>query len=656
MRKDFLDIKNINVETYCFNTVIVGSGAAAFGAADRLYSFGQEDIAIVTENINCGTSRNAGSDKQTYYKLTLCGGENDSVYAMAQNLFDGGATDGDNALCEAALSAQSFYRLAEIGVPFPCNSYGEYVGYKTDHDPRKRATSAGPLTSRMMTEALEREVNKKGIKIFSKHTVIRVLEKDKKVQGLLCLNTEDGKKESAKYVLFFAVNVIYATGGPAGIYRDSVYPKGQHGAHGCAMEAGVRAQNLTEWQYGIASIKFRWNLSGTYQQVIPTYISTDENGEDAREFLDEYFENDEQMLSAIFLKGYQWPFDPRKIENGGSSAIDLLVYNETAVKKRRVWLDFRRNPSALKDDLSNIGKEGYEYLKNSNALLKTPIERLRHMNEPAIELYRSRGIDIETELLEIAVCAQHQNGGLSVDARWESNLEGFFPIGECSGTHGVYRPGGSALNAGQCGGLRAAQYIAARKNASCAPANECAQNCIEEIKQRIEQCERLLNNKQGIAPKEMQKRIGARMSEYAAHIRSLSGAEKVYKEARLDYLSFWDSVMAKNAAELRDALICYDMLITQQAVAYSIADYIKTIGLSRGSFLIADDKRMPADYLRDEIKTQNEAAKTIQETEFLENGVCCKHRAVRPIPKEDGWFENVWNEYLEGKYLDKSVG
>lgn len=653
MKKDVVNINGTEVEAYCFNTVAVGSGAAAFGAADRLYNFGQRDTAIVTENINCGTSRNAGSDKQTYYKLTLCGGESDSVYDMAKNLFDGGAVDGDNALCEAALSAQSFYRLAEIGVPFPCNAYGEYVGYKTDHDPRKRATSAGPLTSKMMTEALEKEVRKKDIPIFENHTVIRVLTKDKKAQGILCLRTDSAKESNARYVLFFAENIIYATGGPAGIYRDSVYPLGHHGAHGCALEAGAKAQNLTEWQYGIASTKFRWNLSGTYQQVLPTYISTDKDGGDAREFLDEYFDSDEKMLNAIFHKGYQWPFDPRKIADGGSSAIDLLVYNEIAVKGRRVWLDYRRNPSALRDDFSNIGGEAHDYLKNSDALFGTPIERLRRMNEPSIELYRSHGIDIETEMLEIAVCAQHQNGGLSVDSRWESNIEGLFPIGECSGTHGVYRPGGSALNAGQCGGLRAAQYIAARRNSPCAEAAEYAEKCFDEIAQRIEQCERLLKNSGGVTPQEMTEKIGARMSKYAAHIRSLGGAKKVYDSARSDYLGFWDSVSVANAGELRRALICYDMLITQQAVAYAIADYIENIGLSRGSFLVADGGRQPSEYLHAEIRTQKETARVIQETEFTPGGAVCGYRAVRQIPEANEWFETVWGEYLAGEHLGK---
>ncbi|WP_369461572.1 hypothetical protein [Thermoclostridium stercorarium] len=115
----------------------------------------------MTEDISAGTSRNTGSDKQTYYKLSLEGSEPDSVREMAETLFEGQCVDGDIALVEAALSVQCFMKLVDMGVPFPVNRYGEFIGYKTDHDPRKRATSAGPLTSRLMTEALEREVREK---------------------------------------------------------------------------------------------------------------------------------------------------------------------------------------------------------------------------------------------------------------------------------------------------------------------------------------------------------------------------------------------------------------------------------------------------------------------------------------------------------------
>ena len=88
-----------------------------------------------------------------------------------------------------------------------------------------------------------------------------------------------------------------------------------------------------------------------------------------------------------------------------------------------------------------------------------PFERLRSLNSSALALYKEHGIDLEHEILQIDVCAQHNNGGLKGGIWWESDLKHLFPVGEVNGSHGVYRPGGAALNAGQVGSLRAAQYI-----------------------------------------------------------------------------------------------------------------------------------------------------------------------------------------------------
>ena len=50
---------------YFFEAIIIGSGAAGYAAADRLFQFGVENIALITEDRLAGTSRNTGSDKQT---------------------------------------------------------------------------------------------------------------------------------------------------------------------------------------------------------------------------------------------------------------------------------------------------------------------------------------------------------------------------------------------------------------------------------------------------------------------------------------------------------------------------------------------------------------------------------------------------------------
>ena len=69
-----------------YRTVVVGSGCAGLNAADTLASLGEKSLLLVTEDMNAGTSRNTGSDKQTYYKLSLSGDEGDSVGALARDL------------------------------------------------------------------------------------------------------------------------------------------------------------------------------------------------------------------------------------------------------------------------------------------------------------------------------------------------------------------------------------------------------------------------------------------------------------------------------------------------------------------------------------------------------------------------------------------
>ena len=435
-------LENTAFPAHILDTLVVGSGCAGFNAVDWLYDLGRRDIALLTEGVQMGTSRNTGSDKQTYYKLSLASDGADSVKEMAQTLFSGGSVHGDTALIEAACSVRSFIKLANLGVPFPTNQYGEYIGYKTDHDPRQRATSAGPLTSRYMTECLERSVRSKNIPILDQMQAVQLLSDGKKVYGLLALDCRQLDTPHRGLTLFFADTLIVATGGPAGVYYHSVYPESQTGMSGMLLEAGAEAVNLQDWQYGLASVQFRWNLSGSYQQVLPRYLSMDRKGQ-FREFLPDYFSSPEEALNQVFLKGYQWPFDVSKVY--GSSAIDLIVHHEIFHKGNRVFLDYTADPLGVSFEkgseaaFSGLSEECRSYLERSGILLETPIRRLEQMNPKAIQLYRDHGIDLCQELLEISVCAQHCNGGIGVDADWQTNLKGLYVAGEAAGTLRVER-------------------------------------------------------------------------------------------------------------------------------------------------------------------------------------------------------------------------
>ena len=129
-------------------------------------------------------------------------------------------------------------------------------------------------------------------------------------------------------------------------------------------------------------------------------------------------------------------------------------------------MDFNRNPLPASDgvafSLENLDDDVRAYLENNDALHEMPIDRLKRMNPLAIELYRMHGNDIETDPLPFNVSNQHMNGGVAVDPWNETSLAGCFAVGEVAGTHGVTRPGGAALNAGQVGGMRVADQVASR--------------------------------------------------------------------------------------------------------------------------------------------------------------------------------------------------
>ena len=649
MENEIFRAGNYTAKVVRCSTAIVGSGAAGFNAADRLWQLGQHDIVLVTENRVGGTSRNTGSDKQTYYKLTLSGGDPDSVREMADTLFAGRCVDGDIALCEAALSTQCFLKLVELGVPFPRNRYGEYIGYKTDHDPRRRATSVGPYTSKQMTECLEAAVQAKGVPMLDKTQVIKILTDGGTVCGLLCLNVT-AQNDADRFTLIRCKNVIWATGGPAGMYADSVYPFSQYGATGLALEAGARGKNLTEWQYGLASVALRWNVSGTYMQVLPRVFSTAADGSGEHEFLMDFFTDAHDMLSKLFLKGYQWPFDVRKVADG-SSIIDILVYLETC-KGRKVYLDYRTNPAGGEFSYDALLPEAREYLERAGACFGTPIERLAHMNQPAIDFYRDKGVDLYTQPLEIALCAQHNNGGIGIDCWWQTDVKGLFAVGEAAASHGVYRPGGTALNAGQVGSTRAAQYIAARCQGDAPVCFDTeAAAALAEMGALADACRADTGNVRALW-----QHAAEEMSRCGAAIRDPAQIRAYGKQVEAQLAGFAKTVKAGSRTELAMVYRLRDMLLSQHAYLTAMADYTAHGGQSRGSALYTDltGGVKPFAQLPDTFTfaLDETEAPLIQELWF-EDGTCkTDWRAPRPIPEDDDFFENVWRSYRETGNID----
>ncbi len=669
-------IANQAVTIHRYNTIIVGAGAAGMNCAVHLCEFMEqkgianpaERVAVVTAGVGLGASRMSGSDKQTYYKMGTSPDVADSAEEFAKSLTAAGCCHGDSALIEGIGSLREFYHLVQAGVPFPTDSTGTFIGYKTDHDPYERATSAGPKTSRFMSECLQKQLKRYKVTIHDRQEAAHLLTvgsgKSRRIAGLVTIDKKQLKEKHDAVNVFLAANIVLAAGGPGELFKTTVYPKAQLGIHGLAFKAGLTGANLTESQFGLASIKFRWNVSGTYMQVIPRIFSTDADGKDEKEFLTPFFPSMSKMATNIFLKGYQWPFDPQRIEKLQSSLIDILVFNETQ-KGRRVYMDFLRNPvgsdSMKAFDIDALEPEAKEYLQKAGALQKTPIERLAHMNPPAIDIYKENGIDLYSEPLEIAVCAQHNNGGFAVDKWWQSNIPHTFVIGEMAGTHGVKRPGGSALNAGQTGGLRAAQYIV---NAYGCDLPDYSGKQSEIDKQLSSLIARLEDAKgsSGLNPEEVLEQIRSRMTASGGHIRESKDAKKALGEAiKLHKTIKEKNFSAPDPKSLIAAIQAEHLALTSVAYLKAIVELLGQGSGSRGSHLVLSDDGV--EIHRDVIdKATGKPLKFKPENQSLRNSILLieydkgspdlfrsENIPLRPAPTERKAFEPAWQDYREGK-------
>ena len=188
-------------------------------------------------------------------------------------------------------------------------------------------------------------------------------------------------------------------------------------------------------------------------------------------FLADYYRTTQELASNIFRKGYQWPFHATRMLDFGSSLVDLAITRENQAG-RRVFMDVNRNPLTVPGDLPfSLDRLDGDVRCLPRLCRRGPgaADRQAAAHEPAVDRAlpaATRSIS-RSEPLEFAVNDQHMNGGVAVDIWGRSSASlSLHAVGEAAGTHGVMRPGGAALNAGEVFGTRAAEHVAARRVAA----------------------------------------------------------------------------------------------------------------------------------------------------------------------------------------------
>ncbi|MBY3183182.1 FAD-binding protein [Rhizobium sp. 25PS6] len=664
---DVVRLAGVEAPIYRAGCVVVGSGAAGLRAAVEMKRRG-DDVVVVSQSAWGGTSACSGSDKQTLHTANTAD-QGDNYNAMARAIRSGGAMDEDTAYVEAVGSSRMMASLQFLGLPLPQDPLGGTLRYQTDHDEVGRATSCGPRTSRLMVKVLAEEAIRLGVPFYNQTTAVKILTEgagaDRHVVGILAMRATDRTEENPLGIALFVTGVIVlAAGGPGELYRDSVYPNGCFGSLGLALEAGVELVNLTESQFGIGTRRegFPWNLSGTYVQAIPHIYSLDSDGAE-RHFLAEYYRSTQELASNVFRKGYQWPFHATRMLDFGSSLVDLAISRETAAG-RRVFMDLNRNPLSVPGDLpfslERLDEDVRDYLGKAGADQDMPIDRLKHMNPLAIELYRRYKIDIAEEPLEFAVSNQHMNGGIMVDTWGRSSLGGCYAVGEAAGTHGVTRPGGAALNAGQVFGTRAAEHISATCRAKRYPTGDITGTAEAGIADLLA----VLRTESPLTVKSIRSQVQARMSDKAGILcdqESVSGAlieaRKLNAEIRANGVAYGRAAEAVRGVQWRH------MALASEAVLSALDFFIRNGGGSRGARAIchAEGESLPlanSGPLQDyRFRKERQAHREQQIIVRLDgNEITLSTRPNRSFDESArSFFERDWPAWLTGRIYDRGT-
>jgi len=259
--------------------------------------------------------------------------------------------------------------------------------------------NTGPAVARTLRGEVAKQKN---IKRISGITIIDLVVKKCRVVGAIGLNTETGV-----FVSFAAKAVVLAAGGLTQLFARNSASKNMGGdSHALALRAGANLMDMEFVQFfpighlaprlvGMDPIMwdpFRYKLGGKLlngqgKQFIENY-----GGEDG-----ETYKVGRDLAAYAIIKECE---AGRGSPNGGA------------------WLSFQHlNKQQLEDAFG-----------------------------PIIKKLANNGIDLTQQSIEVAPIAHYHMGGIEVDERMETCIEGLFAAGECvGGANGANRLSGNAI-------------------------------------------------------------------------------------------------------------------------------------------------------------------------------------------------------------------
>jgi len=266
--------------------------------------------------------------------------------------------------------------------------------------------------------ALDKQLKKRNVGIIENVIITGLLVQDNICSGALMLD------ETGMTVVIEAKSVIIATGGAGQIFEKNLNPKDVTGdGYAMGFRAGAELINMEFMQAGIG-------ISHPITSLLNAYIwsglpkITNKNHED---FLSRELPSGITIEKVMNEHSNHFPFSC----SDNSYLLEVLI-------QKQILKGNGTPEGGIYMDLTHMTDEYVNSIKEDSGL--------RKMWHIAREYYESHNVHIMSEPVQIACFAHAINGGLLINEKAQTTIEGLFAAGETAGgPHGADRLGGNML-------------------------------------------------------------------------------------------------------------------------------------------------------------------------------------------------------------------
>jgi succinate dehydrogenase / fumarate reductase flavoprotein subunit len=388
---------DLNKIDYDVDILIIGAGGAGLSAALLAHENGVEpDKILMVTKLRLGDANSkmsqggiqaadAPEDSPTHHYLDIIGGGH---YANKPELVEAMVNDGPDVI-------KWHEELGVIYDKMPDGSMQLISGGGTS---RKRMHSCKDYTGMEITRVLIDEFINRGISYLEFTCAVEFIKDDKgQVAGAVLFDLD-----SDEYKVCIAKSTILATGGFGRLHIQGYETTNHYGATGdgiiMAYRAGANLIHLDSTQYHPTGAAFP-------EQIVGQLCTEKLRGRGSQ---------------PINKEGEQFVYnlETRDVE---SSAFIRECYGRdngitTPTGMKGVWLD-----TPLIDIINGEGTIEREFAA-------------------MFRMFKKFGIDIRKEPMLVFPTLHYQNGGVEINVKGETNVEGLFTCGEvCGGVHGKNR-------------------------------------------------------------------------------------------------------------------------------------------------------------------------------------------------------------------------